>query len=727
LKKQELLKMKQLTATPKMMQVAKSDVPHRSKYYYDNESYEYGLYMRAIVVNDILKVSFFLPENMRVGGRNAAYELFISRESRCFITYDRVHEKWLTAKMDLLSWPRYNSTSEKKWISKPDYNAIREYLAIGEGGYEGIIKYQRQIRDEELIRRHKRETDPWDADLEQTPKLPKDWSRWVSKVGITQNYIFYQYEKRGADSGYCTYCEKEVPIKHPHHNDTGRCPCCRHQVTYKSIGKAGTVVTDRKFMYLLQPCKDGFLIREFEGDCKYPKGKYQTPECSNWEIRRVIYPHNGGKPRAYYYGDYKNHGCRWIISGLCTASWWGNQSGKVYGKTLPYLAKAESLGRTGLIERLRDKGIIDPEKYLAVFHEVPQLERIAKAGLSGLVDECIGSYHSFLERLHSPTANSLTIMLGIDSQQLKRLRSCNGGIRFLDWFRYEKATGRPISDEVITWFCAEKIETDALSFIRDKMSMIQVRNYIRRQMVENKMSSRDVLTTWSDYLSMAKRLKLDTNDEIIFRVRKLIQRHDELVERCQEKDFEIRAGEILEKYPHIDDICQSLKEKYEYTGKYYAVVAPTCIEDIMQEGRALSHCVGDSDRYWDRIERQESYVLFLRRVSDTDTPYYTLEIEPDGTVRQKRTKYDRQEADIEDATKFLAEWQNIVTKRITVGDRKLAEKSRDLRNQEFTQLRGDHVIIHTGELAGKLLVDVLLADLMETDVAKTVVAEKAAA
>ena len=106
-------------------------------------------------------------------------------------------------------------------------------------------------------------------------------------------------------------------------------------------------------------------------------------------------------------------------------------------------------------------------------------------------------------------------------------------------------------------------------------------------------------------------------------------------------------------------------------------------------------------------------MLFLRRITDLGVPYYTLEIEPDGTVRQKRTEYDRQKEDIRDAEKFLLEWQKVIAQRITAKEKGLAEKSRVLRNQEFMQMREDRVIINTGELKGQLLADVLMADLME--------------
>ena len=127
----------------------------------------------------------------------------------------------------------------------------------------------------------------------------------------------------------------------------------------------------------------------------------------------------------------------------------------------------------------------------------------------------------------------------------------------------------------------------------------------------------------------------------------------------------------------------------------------------------LNHCVGSSQRYWERIECHETYILFLRRVSELNIPYYTLEVEPDGTVRQKRTKFDRQEADIEKATEFLLEWQQVVARRLTTHDREKAAESRVLREQEFDQMRRDDVRIHIGDLAGQRLIDVLTADLME--------------
>lgn len=545
-------------------------------------------------------------------------------------------------------------------------------------------------------------------------------------MGITENYIFYQYSRKGAKTGYCTFCGKEVAVREPRHNKMGRCLRCRHEVTFKSIGKAGTVVTEDARMYLMQRCEDGFILREFKGYRRYRKGDYKNPEVSSWEIRRAVYDKNAKPLNAYYWGLYKQSETRWIKTEFCVPYWYGDGRGRVYGKTLPTLG-ARELHRTGLIETLQDNQKIDPEKYLAVYEKIPQLEQLAKARLPVLVRECIGDYHNFENAFKNPHSGSLLRLLGIDSQQLKRLREKKGGRQFLTWLQYEKVTGKCLPDDAVAWFCKENILPEKLRFITDRMSIVQIYNYIRRQMRETRMKSSEVLTTWSDYLSMACRLKMDTGDAIIYRVRKLRQRHDELVELCGQKELAIRAGEILEKYPHVEDIYQEVKEIYGYTGKDYAVIVPSRIEEIMDEGEKLHHCVGSSDRYWERIERKESYVMFLRKVSKPDSPYYTLEIEPDGTVRQKRTMYDRQKADIKDAEKFLREWQQVISKRITAKERGLAEKSRILRNQEFTKMRENQVIIRTGDLRGQLLVDVLMKDLMENkeELAGTALADAA--
>ena len=316
--------------------------------------------------------------------------------------------------------------------------------------------------------------------------------------------------------------------------------------------------------------------------------------------------------------------------------------------------------------------------------------------------------------IRQESETSLVKALALDTNRLSRLRALNGGAIMLDWLQREKCSGRIIPDHVLHWLEQEKIHVSDIAFILDRMSEQQICNYLQRQKSDTRDSLRQIIFTWRDYLSMADKLGINTHDEIVYRVKLLRQRHDELVEQQRKRKRELEAAATARKYRKIAGICRSIKPKYEYTGEVYSIIVPSGVRDVMREGDALSHCVGKSDRYWERIEQQEAYILFLRKTAEIDKPYYTLEVEPNGTIRQKRTYFDRQNDDLKDAEQFLKEWQKVVSERLTESDREKAEKSKILRLQEFEQLRQDDVRIHVGDLAGQRLVDVLVSDLMET-------------
>lgn len=711
-----LLAMPMLTASPEMKEVAMADEPKKETTYYGHTytTRTYFAYMNCLVQDGILKAAFFLPDHLRLDGNNPVYEVFLDKENRQFLTYDHLEKKWRDAKLDRLEWPGRNYYATC-WVSEEDTALVQDYFSGERGGDLGILDFQRNVRDEQLERRHKRITDPWDKDLAQVPKLPKDWKRWADKVAVRENFIFYHYKRGGAKTGYCTFCGKEVPISgHPYHNKEGRCIRCRHPVVFKALGRASYFQTDKYYAYLVQRCRDGFVVREFRADRTYRKDTLPHSEPYWHEFRRSIYDRTG-EIRSYYWGMYCQRETRWIAGSPCYYAYYGDQSGRVYGKTLPSLEKKE-LRQTGLAEWIRSHPITDPEKYLAVWKRLPQMEQIWKAGLQRLTKECFNNCDSVRKLVLCPSEPGLIRALGLDTTKFRRLRQLDGDTETLAWLQLEKRTGQRITDDMLRWSKKEQISAKDLVFIADRMSLVQIKNYLERQKEYFDGSCQQALTTWQDYLAMAEWLHYDTSDEIVYRVRKLRQRHDELVLQSEAGSLEEQASKMAAKYPHVNAICVELQEKYAYSDDDYTVLAPQDIFEIIKEGRMLHHCVGNDgagERYYDRMERRESFIMFLRRTEEPNDPYYTLEIEPDGTVRQKRTLFDRQYEDIEQATEFLIKWQKVIAARLTGRDLKLAERSRELRKEEFIQMRKDRVIIHTGHLAGRLLADVLLADLME--------------
>lgn len=339
MKKSALLAMPKLTATPEMKQAAIADEPkqHEGPYGYRYVERTYYPYMNCVVQDGILKAAFYLPEHLRLDGNNPAYEVFLDKKAHQFLTYDHLEKKWRDAKLDRLNWPGRNYYATC-WASEKDAAVVQDYLCGERGGDLGILDFQRNVRDEQLEQRHKRITGAWDQDLAQVPELPKDWMRWIDKVAVRENFIFYRYKRGGAQNGYCTFCGKEVPISgHPYHNKKGRCACCRHPIVFKALGRAGYIRTEKDYAYLIQRCKDGFVLREFWAERTYWKDSLPSGKPYWHEFRRSIYDRSG-EIRSYYWGVYCQRETRWISGNPCYYSYCGNQTGRVYGKSLGNLA-----------------------------------------------------------------------------------------------------------------------------------------------------------------------------------------------------------------------------------------------------------------------------------------------------------------------------------------------------------------------------------------------------
>ena len=174
MKKSILLGMPKLTASPEMKKVALEDEPEKVRTYsgYTRIRRKYKCYMNCMVQNGILKVALYLPDHLRLDGDNPAYEVFLDKKKRQFLTYDYLDKKWRDAKLDRLEWPGQDYDAVC-WVSTGDSDMVQQYFSSERGGYFGILEFQRKVREEQLDQRHRRTTDPWDKDLAQVPKLPK--------------------------------------------------------------------------------------------------------------------------------------------------------------------------------------------------------------------------------------------------------------------------------------------------------------------------------------------------------------------------------------------------------------------------------------------------------------------------------------------------------------------------------------------------------------------------
>jgi len=719
MKKKQLLKLKQLTATEEMVRMAKEDIPVQ-KQGYSGYFYQYGMHIMAEVEEKILKVALFLTEYLSLGAAEPVYTIFVDKEKNDFIGYDHLHKKWTSAVFDRLNFT-YAVFHSEKYCGDASKQCIQIYLQSDQDAEDALLSFQLNVRRQNLLKKHKILTDKWDQVMREVPKLPKKWEHWLKKSALSQNFIFYEPSRKGTTHGYCTWCEKEVPVEHPKHNQKGTCCCCRRKITYKSVKMAKKVITEEETAYLVQNCGNGLVVREFRLQLLAVMSSYKKPLFQWYERRRFVYDSNFQSTEYYYGSDQTERGYRWI-QGELKNSWgvgWRYYvecvRGSVYRRNLCRLNQT-MLGRTGLPEYIKGTSFVNPCEYLTQLTRQPVLEQIVKADLIQLAKEMVTT-GKFVECRPS---KELGKSLMVDRFRLNRLRERNGGADYLAWLRFEKEQDGFIPDTLIDWMAGHGILPKDIGFIKDRMSVQQVKNYLERQSAESGESPKDLLTIWEDYLIMAKRSQIDVGDPIIYRARELVRRHNELAQSVGNTNILRQAEELENSYPMLTQLYGEL-EKYEYSDKEYKIISPRRTEDILIEGEKLRHCIDRNDRYFERMNHRESYILFLRKADDERTPYYTLEIEPNGTIRQKRTLYNRQLDDIKEAEKFLQKWQKQLQRKLLQEDYELAKRSKVLRVQEMEELRKNKVRLN-GNFQGKLLADVLAEDLMEVEVVEALAA-----
>lgn len=466
--KEKLLACKQ----PELTSDIRQQVSKMEKTIGKEVSGRYSGYFSIGVEKGILKIAVFFPEEVYAGVFTPAYLVFFVKKEVRYYTFDLRKEKWRDSMLENLE--SNASRFANIYISPQGIQMIRKYFCEEGDGYRILKNYQRNVLYQKRLRRDKRKTDLWDKKMKQVPKLPKNWKHWVVTTGVSEHYMFYSYKKGGAKEGYCTHCQKMVPIQNPKYNEIKKCSGCGHTIQYKSIGKFGCIVTKPVIVQIFQGCQSGIVLRKFRAYLRYDQENYQNSDIYCMEQERLFYDKEWNC-EPYYFGEFKRRGFRWIAGRMYYFSYHVKTYGRTYEKNLPYLEQNE-LKKTGLVPAMRQVEI-DPEHYLSCLKSEPILEKIAKADLHQLTYEML-KYGYHLQ--YSQNSSSLSTALEINKGQLRRLRRMNGGKHCLVWLRYEKKYGKQIADDVIAWFARFYLLPDYLAIALNRMSPVQIKNYLMR-------------------------------------------------------------------------------------------------------------------------------------------------------------------------------------------------------------------------------------------------------
>lgn len=150
---------------------------------------------------------------------------------------------------------------------------------------------------------------------------------------------------------------------------------------------------------------------------------------------------------------------------------------------------------------------------------------------------------------------------------------------------------------------------------------------------------------WTDYLKFASELKYDlSRDDVLF-PKNLKESHDEASANIAVK----HDAEAFEKYQKR---YEKLRKMYEYSSGDYEIVIPLGVNDIIEEGQVLCHCVKG---YASRHMEGKTTILFMRRVDKPNRRLITIEVnDGDKRIAQHHGKNNRNPT--KDEKHFIDEW-----------------------------------------------------------------------
>ncbi len=529
---------------------------------------------------------------------------------------------------------RYDYYFDEDWKYASNADADRAWEYLG----NRIDTFEYKINQVKYERAYQRKRQRIDSIMNAIPCIPDGVEAWLDEEIFPGDYLFFKRDKR---TGYtCTACRAKSWRKKPwKHGEMTTCPKCGAEV--KAYSRRNEIMK-REPVVILQPHGEGWLERQCLAECRWSSaGK----EIKIYEEIRVII----GKSKCYgteYYGTRR-------FADETEQDWWDRNGGNkrfapsyLYPDNLQETLPCGGLEHSGLDVIAKEKVKLNINRFILRYNDQPWLEYLIKAGLYRLAADIANSY--YVPELICPYGSSPKGTLQLDGNRVNRLKQLNGGLNTLGWLQYEEESefdGRriKISQESLEYLDAKKVRLEDCRMILQELGSVnRMANYLKKQ----KESPRTVVQTWRDYLRMARQEGMDTADDIVRLPKDLKARHDQLVERINARRDEERRMKEKEKYAHLDaQIRERLPDvkRYFWEDDTYMIVPAGRCEELVEEGRALHHCVGANDFYMRAMAEGQSWILFLRKKSELDKPYYTIEIDMyTDEIKQYYSAYDRQ-------------------------------------------------------------------------------------
>ncbi len=292
-------------------------------------------------------------------------------------------------------------------------------------------------------------------------------------------------------------------------------------------------------------------------------------------------------------------------------------------------------------------------KFLAYYALYPGIEKLLKIGLSDFVCSLIDGKP--MKRYIDWAAETPKEMFHMNRAEFNEFRKNYYSLEdfkiYQELHKIKKNILYSQAADIVKKFGYEASDRLIRAVKKHGLNLTHTLNYLDKKTPKKrgkKQSSQDfshTATVWTDYLDFAESLKYDLKRGDVVFPKKLQEAHD----NASKALVIIKDAEQFEKYKKR---YEKLRKMYEFSDGVYQIVIPTGINDIVEEGKILSHCVGG---YAERHVRGATTIVFMRKCSAPEERYVTIEVrDNEKRICQNHGYKDRPVTEAEQA--FIDKW-----------------------------------------------------------------------
>lgn len=527
--------------------------------------------------------------------------------------------------------------------------------------YQQYVRYEKAKLTEE--NRKKRTINR----MQGIGNAPQEFFDWVYNDVLTAAPWFYRYDRKKRQKGFCGNCKKQGVLEKVKHGTERVCPHCGSKVKLININaSSGGYYSNNEYQRFYTTAiyterhGDEFLSRFFylensfryKDDQTYKKTKRSTVERGreHREYRRTFWRISGGKAvEKEHYFNISFHS-EWERIPPKRAEQ-DRELGPLYPGNIIEITQSLDLPRVKNMD-LRALCLINksrtPAQIFGAVSSCPAIESMAKMGLNNIARRYLDlTYWDKKEELECSPAR----LLGIDKDVLAEFIKIDVTWQQLAFWHNNKLKLSDMDDFIM--LCARyKQKYFEIGNLMNNygISLHSAMNYIEKQRVFVK-TYPSILMYWSDYLAAARLLDMDLSNHNIKFPRNVKAEHD----RCADL-YAINKNE------HLEMALQrrgELLDKLIYSDDNFIIGPLHTSPDFVRESSVLNHCV---KTYINRCAEGSTNIFGLRKKSDPDTPYFTVNIDNDGKLIQNRGKSNCSPPT--EVREFVTKWLKFVSKQL---------------------------------------------------------------